>query len=97
MKAAILNFILTLFIAFVLLQIFFLGNLKPQRRAQELFFPLTAPLQGSDEGDRSSPTTLDGYRLSPSPSQRAKGPFCLLGLLLAESHQETTAKILFFT
>jgi hypothetical protein len=31
--AAILNFILTLFIAFVLLQSFYLGNLKPQRRA----------------------------------------------------------------
>ncbi len=30
---AILNFILTLFIAFVLLQSFYLGNLKPQRRA----------------------------------------------------------------
>jgi hypothetical protein len=30
---AILNFILTLFIAFVLLQNFYLGNLKPQRRA----------------------------------------------------------------
>lgn len=30
---AILNFILTLFIAFVLLQRFYLGNLKPQRRA----------------------------------------------------------------
>ena len=45
---AILNFILTLFIAFVLLQSFYLGNLKPQRRAhfpfmaiaQELFFAL---------------------------------------------------------
>jgi len=30
---AILNFILTLFIAFVLLQSFYFGNLKPQRRA----------------------------------------------------------------
>ena len=30
---AILNFILTLFIAFVLLQSFYVGNLKPQRRA----------------------------------------------------------------
>lgn len=30
---AIVNFILTLFIAFVLLQSFYLGNLKPQRRA----------------------------------------------------------------
>jgi len=30
---AILNFILTLFIVFVLLQSFYLGNLKPQRRA----------------------------------------------------------------
>jgi hypothetical protein len=30
---AILNFILTLFIAFVLLQSFYLGNLKPQRRS----------------------------------------------------------------
>jgi hypothetical protein len=30
---AILNFILTLFIAFVLLQSFYIGNLKPQRRA----------------------------------------------------------------
>jgi hypothetical protein len=30
---AILNFVLTLFIAFVLLQSFYLGNLKPQRRA----------------------------------------------------------------
>jgi len=30
---AILNFILTLFIAFVLVQSFYLGNLKPQRRA----------------------------------------------------------------
>jgi len=46
---AILNFILTLFIAFVLLQSFYLGNLKPQRRAAltligvaaELFFGLT--------------------------------------------------------
>ncbi len=45
---AILNFILTLFIAFVLLQSFYHGNLKPQRRArltligtsQELFFSL---------------------------------------------------------
>ena len=47
---AILNFILTLFIAFVLLQSFYRGNLKPQRRthltliglAQELYFTLTA-------------------------------------------------------
>jgi len=30
---AIVNFILTLFIAFVLLQSFYLGNLKPQCRA----------------------------------------------------------------
>jgi hypothetical protein len=45
---AILNFILTLFIAFVLLQSFYLGNLKPQRRAyltliglaRELYFSL---------------------------------------------------------
>jgi hypothetical protein len=45
---AIVNFILTLFIAFVLLQSFYLGNLKPQRRALltligvalELFFGL---------------------------------------------------------
>ncbi|NWF53508.1 MAG: transposase [Syntrophaceae bacterium] len=45
---AILNFILTLFIAFVPLQSFYLGNLRPQRRAlltfiaiaQELFFAL---------------------------------------------------------
>ena len=45
---AILNFILTLFIAFVLLQSFYQGNLKPQRRthlsligmSQELFFSL---------------------------------------------------------
>jgi len=32
-STAILNFILTLFITFVLLQSFYLGNLKPQRRA----------------------------------------------------------------
>lgn len=45
---AILNFVLTLFIAFVLLQSFYYGNLKPQRRARltliamslELFFSL---------------------------------------------------------
>jgi hypothetical protein len=51
---AILNFTLTLFIAFVLLQSFYLGNLKPQRRvhftfmaiAQELFFAL-ALMDGS--------------------------------------------------
>ena len=30
---AILNFVLTLFIAFVLLQSFYYGNLKPERRA----------------------------------------------------------------
>jgi hypothetical protein len=29
---AILNFVLTLFIAFILLQSFYYGNLKPQRR-----------------------------------------------------------------
>ncbi len=45
---AIVNFILTLFIAFVLLQSFYRGNLKPQRRAylpliglaRELYFSL---------------------------------------------------------
>lgn len=41
---AILNFILTLFIAFVLLQSFYLGNLKPQRRAHFTFIAIAAEL-----------------------------------------------------
>jgi hypothetical protein len=41
---AILNFILTLFIAFVLLQSFYLGNLKPQRRAHLTFIAIAAEL-----------------------------------------------------
>jgi len=42
--AAILNFILTLFIAFVLLQSFYLGNLKPQRRAPQTLISLALEL-----------------------------------------------------
>jgi len=41
---AILNFILTLFIAFVLLQSFYLGNLKPQRRAHLTLISLAVEL-----------------------------------------------------
>jgi hypothetical protein len=41
---AILNFILTLFIAFVLLQSFYLGNLKPQRRAHLTFISVAVEL-----------------------------------------------------
>jgi hypothetical protein len=41
---AILNFILTLFIAFVLLQSFYLGNLKPQRRAHLTLISVTLEL-----------------------------------------------------
>jgi hypothetical protein len=41
---AILNFILTLFIAFVLLQSFYLGNLKPQRRAHLTLIGVAAEL-----------------------------------------------------
>jgi len=41
---AILNFILTLFIAFVLLQSFYLGNLKPQRRAHLTLLSLAMEL-----------------------------------------------------
>ncbi len=41
---AILNFILTLFIAFVLLQSFYLGNLKPQRRAHLSLIALAGEL-----------------------------------------------------
>jgi len=41
---AILNFILTLFIAFVLLQSFYLGNLKPQCRAYLTLIGLSAEL-----------------------------------------------------
>lgn len=58
---AILNFILTLFIAFVLLQSFYHGNLKPQRRkyltlialARELYLgvaTLTSPAPWLDRG-----------------------------------------------
>ena len=43
-STAILNFILTLFIAFVLLQSFYLGNLKPQRRAYFTFIAIAAEL-----------------------------------------------------
>ncbi len=41
---AILNFILTLFIAFVLLQSFYWGNLKPQRRAHLTLIALSQEL-----------------------------------------------------
>jgi len=41
---AILNFILTLFIAFVLVQSFYLGNLKPQRRAYLALIGVAAEL-----------------------------------------------------
>jgi len=41
---AIVNFILTLFIAFVLLQSFYRGNLKPQRRAHLTLIGLAAEL-----------------------------------------------------
>ncbi len=41
---AIVNFILTLFIAFVLLQSFYLGNLKPQRRAHLTLISLAVEL-----------------------------------------------------
>jgi hypothetical protein len=41
---AILNFILTLFIAFVLVQSFYLGNLKPQRRADLALISVAAEL-----------------------------------------------------
>ena len=41
---AILNFTLTLFIAFVILQSFYLGNLKPQRRAHLTFMAIAAEL-----------------------------------------------------
>jgi hypothetical protein len=41
---AILNFILTLFIAFVLFQSFYLGNLKPQSRAPQTLISLALEL-----------------------------------------------------
>ena len=41
---AILNFILTLFIAFVLVQSFYFGNLKPQRRADLALIGIAAEL-----------------------------------------------------
>jgi len=41
---AILNFTLTLFIAFVLLQSFYLGNLKPERRAHLTFIAIAQEL-----------------------------------------------------
>ena len=53
---AILNFILTLFIAFVLLQSFYLRNLKPQRRAHLTLIGLAVELSfGLSTMDGSAP------------------------------------------